>query len=84
MEAGFTYFDTAAPYHGKHSEIAFREAVVKRYPRERYTVTDKLSFGMIDKAEDMPGFFDAQLERLGVDYIDIYLLSTIRSVSPIS
>jgi len=77
MDAGFTYFDTAAPYHGKHSEIAFREAVVKRYPRERYTVTDKLSFGMIDKAEDMQPFFDAQLERLGVDYIDIYLLHAL-------
>ena len=77
MDAGFTYFDTAAPYHGKHSEIAFREAVVKRYPRERYTVTDKLSFGMIDKAEDMQPFFNAQLERLGVDYIDIYLLHAL-------
>ncbi len=77
MESGFTYFDTAAPYHGKYSEIALREAVVKRYPRDRYTVTDKLSFGMIDKAQDMQPFFDAQLERLGVDYIDIYLLHAL-------
>ena len=30
MEEGFTYFDTAAPYHGLQSEAAFREAVVKR------------------------------------------------------
>ena len=74
MEQGFNYFDTAAPYHGKHSEIAFREAVVKRYPREAYTVTDKLSLFMIDKAEDIPKFFDDQLERLGVEYMDIYLL----------
>ena len=77
MEAGFNYFDTAAPYHGKHSEIAFREAVVKRYPRESYTVTDKLSFGMINSAEEMQPFFDAQLERLGVEYIDIYLLHAL-------
>ncbi|MBQ3559706.1 MAG: aldo/keto reductase [Agathobacter sp.] len=74
---GFTYFDTAAPYHGKHSEIAFREAVAKRYPREAYTVTDKLSLFMIEKAEDMQCFFDEQLERLGVDYIDIYLLHAL-------
>lgn len=74
MEQGFNYFDTAAPYHGKHSEIAFREAVVKRYPREAYTVTDKLSLFMIEKAEDMTQFFDDQLERLGVEYMDIYLL----------
>ena len=77
MEAGFNYFDTAAPYHGKHSEIAFREAVVKRYPRERYTITDKLTLGMIEKAEDMKVFFEEQFERLGVDYIDIYLLHAL-------
>lgn len=81
IEAGFNYFDTAAPYHGKHSEIAFREAVVKRYPRESYTVTDKLTLGMIDKAEDMQCFFDAQFERLGVDYIDIYLLHALGKAS---
>ena len=77
MEAGFTYFDTAAPYHAKHSEIAFREAVVKRYPRESYIIADKLSIGMIDKAEDMEGFFEGQLERLGLEYIDIYLLHAL-------
>lgn len=74
IEQGFYYFDTAAPYHNTCSEIAFREAVAKRYPREAYTVTDKLSFGMIEKKEDMESFFQGQLERLGVDYIDIYLL----------
>ena len=77
MEQGFSYFDTAAPYHGKHSEIALREAVVKRYPRERYVVADKLSFGMIDKAEDMQSFFEGQLERTGLEYIDIYLLHAL-------
>ena len=74
---GFTYFDTAAPYHGKQSEVAVREAVVKHYPRENYTITDKLSLFMIDKKEDMPQFFDDQLERLGTDYIDIYLLHAL-------
>ena len=77
MKEGFTYFDTAAPYHGKHSEIAFREAVVKRYPRNSYVVADKLTLGMIDKAEDMQSFFDAQFERLGLEYIDIYLLHAL-------
>ena len=38
LEAGGTYFDTAYPYHGGNSEKAFREAVVKRYPRERFTI----------------------------------------------
>ena len=33
LAAGGTYFDTAYPYHGGNSEKAFRETVVKRYPR---------------------------------------------------
>lgn len=81
MEQGFVYFDTAAPYHGKHSEIAFREAVVKRYPRESYIIADKLSIGMIEKAEDMSSFFDGQMERTGLDYIDIYLLHALGKAS---
>lgn len=43
MEAGFTYFDTAKGYLGGLSEVAIRECVVKRYPRESFTITDKLT-----------------------------------------
>lgn len=72
LAAGFSYFDTAACYHDGQSEIAFREAVVKRYPRENFTITDKLTMFMLEKPEEMPGFFAGKLERLGVDYIDYY------------
>ncbi len=75
MAAGFNYFDTATPYHGGgHSEIAFRECVAKRFPRTSYTITDKLSFFIVQKREELEGFFQAQLERCGVDYFDYYLL----------
>ncbi len=74
LEAGFTYFDTAAPYHNGHSETAFRECVAKRYPRNAYTITNKLSLFMVQKAEELEGFFAGQLERCGVDYFDYYLL----------
>lgn len=72
MENGFTYFDTAYPYHRGNSEAAFREAVAKRYPRCAYTITDKLSLFMIREEKEIPAFFDGQLERLGVDYVDYY------------
>ncbi len=78
---GFTYFDTAAPYHGGASEAAFKAAVADRYDRSAYTVTDKLSLFMIDKASDMQPFFDKQLEKLGVDYIDIYLIHSLSARS---
>ena len=74
IDSGFTYFDTAAPYHRGYSEIAFREAVAKRYPHASYTITDKLSLFMIHDEKEIPDFFEAQLQHLGVDYIDYYLL----------
>ncbi len=74
MENGFTYFDTAAPYHRGNSEVAFRKTVAERYPRSSYTITDKLSLFMIKDPAEFNGFFKGQLERLGVDYIDYYWL----------
>lgn len=75
LEAGFTYFDTATPYHGGgNSEIAFRECVARRHPREAFTITDKLSFFIVKTAEELEDFFAGQLERCGVDYFDYYLL----------
>ena len=77
MENGFTYFDTAAPYHNGMSENAFKEAVAERYPRDSYTITDKLSLFMINSAEEIPSFFERQLTNLGVDYLDYYLLHSL-------
>ena len=74
LEAGFTYFDTAACYHQGYSEIAFRKTVAERYPRSAYTITDKLTTFMVERREDLPGFFADQLERLGVDDLDYYWL----------
>lgn len=78
LEAGFNYFDTAAPYHNfGNSEIAFRECVAKRHPRNSYTLTDKLSFFIVQKAEELEDFFTGQLERCGVEYFDYYLLHSM-------
>ena len=41
LEAGFTYFDTAWAYAG--SEDAIREALVERYPREKYQLATKMA-----------------------------------------
>ena len=39
MDAGFTYFDTAWAYAG--SEDAIRQALVERYPREKFQLATK-------------------------------------------
>ena len=77
IERGFTYFDTAYPYHGGKSEEALREAVVKRYPRESFTVTSKMPVWAIKEASDMERIFNEQLEKCGLDYFDYYWLHAL-------
>ncbi len=40
LDAGFNYFDTARGYLQGKSELALRECLTSRYPRERYILTD--------------------------------------------
>ena len=77
MDAGLNYFDTAYVYHGGKSEEAVKEAIVKRYPRELFTVATKLPAWCIHKQEDVDRIFNEQLERCGVDYFDYYLLHSV-------
>lgn len=74
LENGFTYFDTAYVYHGGKSETAFRSAVVDRYPRDRFTIADKLPGWILKSESDVQKVFDEQLKRTGAGYFDFYLL----------
>ncbi len=77
MEAGCTYFDTAYVYHDGASETALKEALVDRYPRESYTIATKcLAWAQPDK-ESAQSNLTTSLERLGVDYVDFYLLHNV-------
>ena len=75
LDAGFNYFDTAHPYFDGKSELAIREGLTSRYPRERYVLTNKLSLFCFKegKEEELQPFFDAQLSACGVEYFDFYL-----------
>ena len=75
--AGFTYFDTSYVYHGGASETAFRETVVKRYPRAAFTITDKMPMFQIGQEDELEPIFSETLQRLGVGYIDYYLLHSL-------
>ena len=72
--AGFNYFDTAHGYLGGRSETAIRECVAKRYPRERFLLTNKLTAPYFSTQEDIRPFFEKQLEWCGVEYFDFYLM----------
>ena len=77
LAAGFNYFDTAHPYIRGKSELAIRQCLTTRYPRERYLLANKLSGGCIEKEEDILPFFQTQLDACGVDYFDFYLLHAV-------
>ena len=74
MENGFNYFDTAHGYINYKSEIGIRECLVKRYPRESYILTNKLSEGFFTTEEEIIPLFESQLSACGVDYFDYYLM----------
>lgn len=74
LEEGFNYFDTAHGYLGGKSETALRECLTKRYPRERYILTNKLTHAFFEKEEDIRPLFESQLAACGVDYFDYYLM----------
>ena len=81
LDAGLTYFDTAYVYHGGNSEKIVKEALVKRHPRESFTLATKLPAWCMKEEADRDRIFNEQLERCGVDYFDFYLLHSIEDGS---
>lgn len=82
LDRGFTYFDTAFMYHGGESEAIVREAVVRRHPRDSFTIADKMPLVHF-KADSPPAeqeaVFLGQLAKCGVDYFDYYLLHNVNA-----
>ena len=81
LDAGLTYFDTAYVYHGGNSEKIVKDALVKRHPRESFTLATKLPAWCMKEEADRDRIFNEQLERCGVDYFDFYLLHSIEDGS---
>ena len=77
IESGFTYFDTAYPYHGGMAEGAFKKALIDRYPRESFMIADKMPSFYIYETEEFDKIFNEQLERTGAGYFDYYLLHNL-------
>ena len=74
IEKGFNYFDTAHGYHNGLSEIAVRECLSSRYPRDAYVLTNKLSSTYFKTQKEIRPYFEEQLKACGVDYFDFYLM----------
>lgn len=79
LENGFTYFDTSFVYHNGKSEAALRQAVVERHPRESFTIATKFPTFALQTEDQVEGIFAQQLQNLGTDYIDYYLLHILNT-----
>ena len=76
LDAGFTYFDTAWAYAG--SEDAIRQALVERYPREKFQLATKNAAWINCKTrEDATAQFETSLKQTGAGYFDFYLLHNL-------
>lgn len=76
MAAGFTYFDTAWAYPG--SEDAVRQALVERYPREKFQLATKNAAWInCESREQAIGQFETSLRQTGAGYFDFYLLHNL-------
>ncbi len=76
LSKGFTYFDTAWAYPG--SEDAIRQALVERYPREKFQLATKNAAWINCKTrEDAIAQFETSLKQTGAGYFDFYLLHNL-------
>ena len=79
MDKGFNYFDTSYAYHNGTSEVAIRKGVVERYPRESYQICDKMPTWALTSEDDNDRFVNEMLERLGIDYFDVFFIHNINT-----
>jgi len=79
VEGGITFFDTADVYSGGASEVATGRLVPKYIARDEVVIATKVN-GQMTPGPNGRGLsrkhilsaIDASLERLGMDYVDLY------------
>jgi len=77
IDNGVNYIDTAYVYHGGFGESFLKKALSDGY-REKVLLATKMPFWAMSGPEAMAPLFEEQLEKLGTDCIDMYLVHDAR------
>lgn len=78
IDAGVNYVDTAWSYHQEQSERFLSRALKDGY-REKVYLATKMPSWLVKEEADFDRYLEAQLERLDVDHIDVYLLHSMNA-----
>jgi predicted aldo/keto reductase-like oxidoreductase len=84
IDEGVNYIDTAYPYHGTGMSTGgqsepFVGKVLRDGYRQKVKLATKLPSWLIKTRSDMDKYLNEQLERLGTDCIDFYLMHALNS-----
>ena len=91
VEGGITFFDTADVYNGGESEVVTGRVLPKLLSREELVIATKVH-GRTMPGENGRGLsrkhimasIDASLQRLGLDYVDLYQIHRWDPLTPIA
>lgn len=76
IDAGVNYLDTAYNYHGGASEVLVGKVIKDGY-RDKVHIATKMPPWLLESPADCERIFQEQLQRLGVEQVDFYLLHSL-------
>ncbi|WP_462392250.1 aldo/keto reductase [Clostridium cadaveris] len=77
ISRGLNYLDTAYPYHNGESEEFLGEYLKSRNIREKVFIATKLPSFLIKTRDDFEKYFNEQMKKLQLDYVDFYLVHAL-------
>jgi len=91
VEGGITFFDTADVYNNGESEVITGRVLPKLLSREELVIATKVRFttmlgenGSGLSRKHVMASIDASLQRLGLDYVDLYQIHRWDPLTPIA
>jgi aryl-alcohol dehydrogenase (NADP+) len=90
LDVGVNFFDTADAYNAGASESILGQCLLGYAPRDQVVISTKFGLKMGKGPNDagigrkhLRHAVDAQLKRLGTDYIDVYQIHRLDAVTPL-